>query len=80
MKDGIALQFSWYFEIRNSIQNIQSLLYCYVFTRLNSILNVWHLIDQLECHANLYKWQQGKENDDQKNHKSNLHAHLIWTI
>ena len=54
LKDDIVLQFSWYFEIRKQYSNVR-LLRVSTPNPFDLHSNVWHLIDQLERHANSYK-------------------------
>ena len=54
MKDDIALQFSWYFDISKQ-SNIVRLLRVYDSSPFDWHSNVWDLIDPIERHANLYK-------------------------
>ena len=55
MKDGIELQFLWYFEIRKQHSNVVRLLLVYIPNLFNWHSNVWDLIDPLKRHANSYK-------------------------
>ena len=55
VKDDIALLFWWYFEIRKQHSNVVRLLRIYTPNLFDWHSNVWHLIDQLERHANSYK-------------------------
>ena len=53
MKDDIALQFSWYSEIKKQHSNAVRLLRIYAPNHLIAIL--MFEIDPLECHADSYK-------------------------
>ena len=55
VKDGIALQLSWYFEIRKQHSNDVRLLRVYAPNPLDWHSNVWNLIDLLERHADSCK-------------------------
>ena len=52
VKDDIALQFSWYFEIRKQYSSVVRLLRVYAANPFDWYSNVWHLIDPLELHVN----------------------------
>ena len=56
VKDDIALQFSWYFEIRKQHSNVVRLLSVYAPDPFDCHSKAWDLIDSFECHANSYKW------------------------
>ena len=55
VKDDIALQFSWYFEIRKQHSDAIRLLRVYTPNPFYWHSNVWDLIDPFERHANSYK-------------------------
>ena len=56
VKGDIALQFSWYFEIRKQHSNFVRLLRVYALNPFDWHSNAWDLIDPFERHANSYKW------------------------
>ena len=55
VKDDIALQFSWYFEIRKQHSNVIILLCVDAPNPFDWYSNAGNLIDPLERHTNSYK-------------------------
>ena len=55
VKDDIALQFSWYFEISKEHSNFVRLLHGYAPNPFDWYFNVWDLIEPFERHANSNK-------------------------
>ena len=66
VKDDIALQFSWYFEIRKQYSNVVRLPCVYTPKPFDWHSNVWDLIHLLDPHANSYK----TDRNDRKVEKS----------
>ena len=56
VKDDIALQFLWYFEISKQHSNVVRLLHVYAPNPFDWHSNIWDLIDSFEHHANSFKW------------------------
>ena len=73
VKEYIALQFSWYFEILKQHSSVVRLLCVYTPNPFNWHSNIYDLIDLFERHANSYKHRKNREVEK----SMSMHSHVF---